>query len=471
MNRRLYQTLALLLLLIAAVVGARVVMKKSGHTMGDQQHPRHQLLPKDARTARQSRRSGKIGMKDILSQRAFNQLWEIGEADVEGEELRDVSNEMSYFTLLKVRGKKKVDIEVLMKRVDFQQARVLFDRFDGEGFCPENIARYEPLASFLAYRAAERMAEIDPEKTLAFFRKKEKLVMDHGRDRSLEGAVVLGWSRNDPAAAAKWWRVTERGRVDPSTLFYDTAVDQEVYRRFAKVDYVAAMKLASEAKLTNYQANLYAAVIDGMPESVDMAQFAAVDLVKMLDEIGRDELENEFIQMLFVHSPAEEIKQAVAIKWLMQDTDAALKWYEAEEHETVTIRDLDKLKSMVRNWAEKDPQSFMTWAKSQGGEVRGLSHYFGRDQAPTSLTYISQLPDAENRMELVKGSIEQGLKNGNHIIINWLQEGDENAASSRYYQQQIEYVSSSSLQPDEKKEVIQWLKTKRIDRSGKMLEE
>ncbi len=107
----------------------------------------------------------------------------------------------------------------------------------------------------------------------------------------------------------------------------------------------------------------------------------------------------------------------------------------------------------------------MKWAKSQGGEVRGLSHYFGRDQAPVALAYISQLSDAENRMKLTKGSIEQGLKNGNqsHIIINWFEEGDENAASSRYYQQQIESVFSSPLQLDEKKEVLEWLERKKGD--------
>lgn len=446
---------------MAVVVGTQVVMKPTGtRSVRGHQDIQHKLSFKNTRPPRKSTKSTGHRAKALSSPQIFDLLCAMAKVDME----HVVPEKETWFEQLKRRGDREISIKIMMSAMDFEQARQLFARFDGEGITPENIARYEPLVSFLAYRAVERMAVLDPTQTLELLMKNEEDKVRLRSDKALEAAVVLGWSESDPAAAAQWWRVSERGHSDSSYSFYSAVVDQEVFRRFAKVDYSAALKLASEAKERFYKVDLYTAVIEGMPKDVDLAQFATSDLPRMIEECEEMSTLNTLpeIEKLFRQSPADEMKKAMAIKWVVLDTDAALQWYEGKKHHTVAMGDLDQPKSMVRSWAGKDPASFIPWAKSQQGEAQALTYYFGHE-APQALTYISQMGEAENRVELAKASIAQGEKSGEFSLGYWLESVDEHSASTRYYQQQIDHVLLSPLQPDNKKELLRWLKEKKSE--------
>jgi len=447
--------------MIAAVLGTRIVMDPSDSSLNQHQGDQHDRS-KNQVNARAARKSGCLSgkrPKALSQEEIFDLLCAMATSDVDLEKSEsDASTKAA-----KLREDREASIRIMMGAMNFQQAKGLYNRFYGQEPVKDQRFYIPSLGMFLAYRAAERMATLDPRQTVKLLLDEDARRMGRGYDATLYEAVVLGWSGSDPGTAVRWWMTLAQGNSDTSNLFYDNKVDREIYRRFAKVDFEAAKMLASEAKNTLYRSQLYAAVISGIPEGINLAEFAGGELIEMMAqcELGPEEKRNSLVSWLGAE-PANKIRQAMALRWLKEDANAALSWYASEEHKKVTLDDLSDWGGFLGKWADQDQSGFMAWAKSQGGETRALGYYFGNTQASEALGYLSKMEASAERVEMAKASIVQGEQEKFTVIIGWgLPDVDHSSEELNYYQAVMDRIPSSQLQRSEKQELLEWLNVKK----------
>jgi len=446
--------------MIAAVLGTRIVLDQPDSSLTQHQGVQHDRS-ENQDNARAPRKSGCLSEKrpKALSQQG---IFDLLCAMVKGEIDREKSESGWSTKTAKLREDREASIRIMMGAMNFQQAKELYNRFYNQEPVKDQRFNIPSLGMFLAYRAAEKMATLDPRQTVKLLLDEDARRMGRGYDAALYEAVVLGWSGSDPGTAVRWWMTVAQGNSDRSNLFYDNKVDHEIYRRFAKVDFEAAKMLASEAKNTLYRSQLFAAVISGIPEGINLAEFAEGELIEMMGQcnLGPEEKRNSWASLLGLE-PANKIRQAMALRWLKKDANAALSWYESEEHKKVTLDDLSDWGGFLGKWADQDQSGFMAWAKSQGGETRALGYYFGNTQASEALGYLSKMEEGAKRVEMAKASIVQGNHDKFTVIIGWLADVDHSSEELNYYQAVMDRIPSSQLQHSEKQELLEWLNAKK----------
>lgn len=452
MHRRLYLALALLLFVVAGVFSVHVLVRETADGLAEKQS--RIKAEAWAVEARHARRSHANQSSSADSKQAFDALWMMGMEDLEHQ--HPSINYDLYGGSLKSVIQREKDLDLIKQwavALSYQHAQALFSRFHGETKNERENKALKPLAIEIAYHALERMMSLAPDASFAY-------LSGQGIDGEASiwrDAIALGWSENDPEAATKWWAVDRE-----ETPWMDWQIDRQLYQRWAGVDHTNALKMIQSLDKADYQGAMFASVLDGLPEAVDMRQFSQREFVAMMDILrGFTEAQrtNSFLQQ---EHPMLTVQRAMGLRLVIQDRDAGMEWFRDQDPEAyrdeVSVDALSELRgTFVKDWAEKDSEGFISWAVEQGGEEKALAYYFDFHQPEVVLQHVVGQRGEGERVDFLKQVMATTMVNEHAGLWSFLIDDGEKSYTENYYDRITESVTSSGMSAGEKMEFIKWL--------------
>lgn len=480
MNQRLYLILALLILVMAAVVGIQgIVEQEDRHKKEGLGEERGRFDPIYSRPIRQTGSKGES--KSMSSKEALDLLWKMVEEDLKPKGYQETLAEMKARLFEgKDRDVGQYDVAAeLMKHLNYRHALLLFQKFyreDGDVFFS---SPNDSLASYIAYQSIEKMAELDAVGALLFL---EETGVDF-KNEYLCISVALGMSCSDPASALAWWKGNVENRIPIHILdspYSLMTMDAELYQRFSAVDFESALAEARKEKDYYYRIQAYLGVIKGLPDGVDYRWLAE----NQQFDLGGAEFNAQSIPKGTLH-----IQQELALRWIKEDVAAALAWYSTlRSHDPFEGEDLSLgalsggahdddpfggssvKSSLIHQWAKKDPESFLMWAKNQEDREHVVRYYYNGYQNKTALDFTAQLEGSEDRVKILREVIDGRYEAEVYDTVSDPFGGPVDAEELRtslegmhrdYYDQRIWEIQKSTLSSPDKQALLQWLEQKK----------